>query len=154
MVELLSILLVEDNDDVVELTTRALTKANIVNPLVRVHDGVDALDYLLGRGSYAGRDQCVLPVFVLLDLNLPRLDGIDVLKAIRAHKETRNLPVMLLTSSDRDRARFAVAADPLYDWVKKPITFKQLLVVAHTLGLGWLVGNEELIQSNSTRRFI
>src|SRR5689334_16443413 len=107
MGEVASILLVEDNDDDAELTIRAFAQAKIANPLVRVSDGVEALDYLFGRGSYAQRDLGVQPVVVLLDLKLPRLDGIDVLKAIRADERTRYLPVVMLTSSDHDRDRLA-----------------------------------------------
>jgi len=136
-----SILLVEDNDDDAELTVRAFTQANIANSLVRVSDGVEALDYLFARGTYGHRDPRSLPVLVLLDLKLPRLDGIDVLKAIRAHDSTRYLPVVMLTSSDHDRDRLAAYRNQVNSYVKKPVDYDQFVEAARHLGLYWVVLN-------------
>jgi len=136
-----SILLVEDNDDDAELTVRAFGQANIANSLVHVSDGVEALDYLFCRARYAARDPRDLPVMVLLDLKLPRLDGIDVLKAIRASDATRYLPVVMLTSSDHDRDRLAAYHNQVNSYVKKPVDYDQFVEAARQLGLYWVVLN-------------
>jgi two-component system response regulator len=141
MVEPHSILLVEDNDDDAELTARAFAQANLANPLVHVSDGVEALDYLFGRGRYADRDIKNQPVVVLLDLKLPRLDGIDVLKAIRANEDTRYLPVVMLTSSDHDRDRLAAYHHRANSYIKKPVDYDQFVDAARQLGLYWAVLN-------------
>jgi len=136
-----SILLVEDNDDDAELTVRAFSQAKIANALVRVSDGVEALDYLFARGSYSLRNTRNLPILVLLDLKLPRLDGIDVLKAIRAHEATRYLPVVMLTSSDHDRDRLAAYHNQVNSYVRKPVDYDQFVDAARQLGLYWVVLN-------------
>jgi two-component system response regulator len=136
-----SILLVEDNDDDAELTVRAFAQANIANALVRVSDGVEALDYLFGRDRYAERNVRDLPILVLLDLKLPRLDGIDVLKAIRGHDATHFLPVVMLTSSDHDRDRLAAYHHQVNSYVKKPVDYDQFVEAARQLGLYWVVLN-------------
>lgn len=141
MGEAASILLVEDNEDDAELTVRAFAQAKIANPLVRVADGVEALDYLFGRAAFAGRDTSVLPVVVLLDLKLPRLDGIDVLKAIREHPSTQYLPVVMLTSSDHDRDRLAAYHHRVNSYVKKPVDYDEFVNAARALGLYWVVAN-------------
>jgi two-component system response regulator len=141
MIESHSILLVEDNEDDAELTGRAFLAAKIANPLVHVSDGVEALDYLFGRGRYAGRDVRALPVVVLLDLKLPRLDGLDVLKAIRASEHTRFLPVVMLTSSDHDRDRLAAYNHHVNSYVRKPVDYDQFVDAARQLGLYWIVFN-------------
>jgi CheY-like chemotaxis protein len=135
------ILLVEDNEDDAELTARAFSQAKIANPLVRVGDGVEALDYLFGLGAFAGLGPGDLPVLVLLDLKLPRLDGLDVLKAIRAHDRTRYLPVVMLTSSDHDRDRLAAYHNHVNGYVKKPVDYDQFVEAARQLGLYWVVLN-------------
>jgi len=141
MVEPHSILLVEDNDDDAELTARAFGQANLANPLVHVSDGVEALDYLFGRGRYAERDTAILPVVVLLDLKLPRLDGIEVLKAIRGNEATCYLPVVMLTSSDHDRDRLAAYHHRANSYIKKPVDYDQFVEAARHLGLYWAVLN-------------
>lgn len=141
MPELPSILLVEDNEDDAELTARAFSQAKIANPLVRVSDGVEALDYLFGRGGFVDRDPAVSPVVVLLDLKLPRLDGLGVLKAIRHDERTRYLPVVMLTSSDHDRDRFAAYHHQVNGYVKKPVDYDQFVDAARQLGLYWAVIN-------------
>jgi two-component system, response regulator len=97
------ILLVEDNPDDVELTLRAFRRNKIANDVIVVHDGVEAIDYLFATGQYAGRDPAALPQLVLLDLKLPRLDGLQVLERVRANPQTRLLPVVILTSSTEQR---------------------------------------------------
>lgn len=135
------ILLVEDNDDDAELTLRAFKAKRISNPLLRVRDGVEALDYLFCRGSHAGRDPGDLPAVVLLDLNLPRLDGLQVLKAIRAGEHTKYLPVVILTSSDEEKDRLAAYSQFANSYVRKPVDYDQFATAARDLGLYWLVLN-------------
>jgi two-component system, response regulator len=135
------ILLVEDNDDDAELTVRAFRQANVTNPVVRASDGVEALDYLFGRGQHAGRDLADAPAVVLLDLNLPRLSGLDVLKAIREDERTRYLAVVVLTSSNEDRDRIAAYEHYANSYVRKPVDFEQFVTASRELGLYWMVLN-------------
>ncbi len=135
------ILLVEDNPDDAELTIRALRKNNITNEIVRAEDGVVALDYLFGTGQFAGRDASELPELVLLDLKLPRLDGLDVLRRIREDRRTRFLPVVILTSSNEERDRMRGYELGANSYVQKPVDFQQFLEAARQLGLYWLVLN-------------
>jgi two-component system response regulator len=135
------VLLVEDNDDDAELTSMAFETARITNPLVRARDGVEALDYLFARGKYAGRDPGNLPVVVLLDLQLPRVDGIEVLKAIRAGETTKYLPVVILTSSAEDRDRFSAYSHYANSYVRKPVNYDQFVEASRQLGLYWTVLN-------------
>jgi two-component system response regulator len=135
------ILLVEDNDDDAELTIRAFRQANVTNPVVRAADGVEALDYLFGRGVHAGRDLADAPAVVLLDLNLPRLSGLDVLKAIREDERTRYLAVVVLTSSAEDRDRIAAYERYANSYVRKPVDFEQFVTASRELGLYWMVLN-------------
>jgi two-component system response regulator len=135
------ILLVEDNDDDAELTVRAFRQANVTNPVVRASDGVEALDYLFGRGAHAGRDLSDAPAVVLLDLNLPRLSGLDVLKAIREDERTRYLAVVVLTSSNEDRDRMAAYEHYANSYVRKPVDFEQFVTASRELGLYWMVLN-------------
>jgi two-component system response regulator len=141
MAELQCILLVEDNEDDAELTQRAFAQAKIANPLVRVSDGVEALDYLFGRGAFSGRNLAAQPIVVLLDLKLPRLDGLDVLKAIRTTEHTQYLPVVMLTSSDHDRDRIAAYQFQVNSYVKKPVDYDRFVEAARQLGLYWAVLN-------------
>ena len=136
-----TILLVEDNDDDAELTVMAFDRAKLVNPLIRVRDGVEALDYLFGRGSHAGGDVSELPAVVLLDLKLPRLNGLEVLKAIRANGRTRHLPIVVLTSSNEDKDRLSAYDHFANSYVLKPVDYDQFAVAAHQLGLYWMVLN-------------
>ena len=135
------ILLVEDNPDDVELTRIAFAEADLDARLEVVRDGAEALDYLFARGAHAGRDPARLPAIVLLDLNLPRLDGRDVLQAIRANEATRNLPVVVLTTSaepfDVD-ASYALGAN---SYIRKPVDFKQFVSAVQQVGMYWLVLN-------------
>jgi two-component system response regulator len=136
------ILLVEDRDDDAELTARAFRKARIANPLVRARDGVEALDDLLGRGAHAARNVADVPAVILLDLNLPRVSGIEVLTAIRADARIKHVPVVILTSSNEDKDRLAAYRQHANSFVRKPVDYDQFAKAAQELGLYWLVLNE------------
>jgi CheY-like chemotaxis protein len=137
-----TILLVEDNPDDEALTLRALQKNNIKNNVVVAHDGVEALDYLFGSGTYAGRDAAQIPQVVLLDLKLPKIDGLEVLRRVRADDRTKLLPIVILTSSieQQDRLRgYDLGAN---SYVRKPVDFSQFIEAVRQLGLYWLILNE------------
>jgi two-component system, response regulator len=136
------ILLVEDNADDEALTMRALQKNNITNKIVVARDGVEALDYLFARGKHAGRNIGALPAVILLDLKLPKLDGFEVLRELRADNRTKLLPVVILTSSreQQDVANgYNLGAN---SYVRKPVDFQQFVEAVRQLGLYWLVINE------------
>jgi CheY-like chemotaxis protein len=136
------ILLVEDNPDDEELTLRALKKNNILNEVVVARDGSEALDYLFGTGSYSGRDAALIPHVVLLDLKLPKIDGLEVLRQLRADKRTKLLPVVILTSSNEEQDRFRGYDLGANSYVRKPVDFSQFIEAVRQLGLYWLVLNE------------
>ncbi|HEX3771256.1 MAG TPA: response regulator [Polyangiaceae bacterium] len=136
------ILLVEDNADDEVLTLRALRKNAIRNEVVVMRDGAEALDWLLGRGQHAGRDLSVMPQVVLLDLKLPKLNGLEVLRAIRADPRTKRLPVVLLTSSKEDQDIAEGYDSGANSYVRKPVDFVQFAEAIRALGLYWLVLNE------------
>ena len=135
------ILLVEDNPDDVELTRIAFDEAKIANNLVVVGDGAEALDYLFARGAYGGRDAHDLPSIVLLDLNLPKVDGREVLQAIRANDTTRTLPVVVLTTSTEPFDVEASYALGVNSYIQKPVDFEQFVWAVKQVGLYWLVLN-------------
>ena len=135
------ILLVEDNDDDAELTAMAFREANIANRLLRVEDGVEALDYLFARGKHAGRSPGDAPAVVLLDLILPRLSGLDVLAALRADERTKHLPVVVLTSSTEEKDRMQAYHHHANSYVQKPVDYDQFVTAARQLGLYWTVLN-------------
>ena len=136
------ILLVEDNPDDVELTVMALKESKITNPVVIARNGVEALDYLFGTGSHAGRDVSVQPVVVLLDIKLPLLSGKDVLKRMREDDRTRRTPVVMLTSSD-EREDIATTYDlGANSYVRKPVELEAFVAAARQLGLYWTALNE------------
>jgi CheY-like chemotaxis protein len=137
-----TILLVEDDPDDEALTLRALRRGGVQHTLVVARDGVEALDYLFGTGGYAGRDLEVMPLVVLLDLKLPRLDGLEVLRRIRAEDRTRLLPVVILTSSDEERDRLEGYRHGANSYVRKPIDYDQFAEAVRQLGLYWLLLNE------------
>lgn len=137
-----TILLIEDNPDDVELTRRALNRSNVANRLVLVTDGAEALDYLFATGEYAERDASDLPQVILLDLKLPKIDGLEVLRRIRADERTRLLPVVVLTSSNRERDIIDSYKLGANSYVRKPVDFEQFVLATRTLGLYWLVLNE------------
>jgi CheY-like chemotaxis protein len=137
-----TILLVEDNPDDVALTLRAFKKSNIANEVVVARDGIEALDFLFGTGSYGGRDVRVQPEVVLLDLKLPKLDGFEVLKRVRADVRTKLLPVVILTSS-REQQDIVQGYDlGANSYVRKPVEFEKFVEAALSLGLYWLVVNQ------------
>jgi two-component system, response regulator len=136
------ILLVEDNADDEKLTLRALKKNNIQNEVVVARDGVLALDYLFGRADHAGRDTSLLPQVMLLDLKLPKLDGLSVLKQVRSSELTRALPIVILTSSKEDRDLIEGYQLGVNSYVRKPVDFNQFTEAVKQLGLYWLLLNE------------
>lgn len=135
------ILLVEDNPDDVELTRLAFDEAKIANQLAVVNDGAEALDYLFARGRFADRDAADLPSLVLLDLNLPKVDGREVLQAIRANEATRSLPVVVLTTSTEPFDVEATYALGVNSYIQKPVDFEQFVWAVKQVGLYWLVLN-------------
>lgn len=132
------ILLVEDNDDDADLTTMAFREANVANPMVRARDGAEALAMLHGQGD---SPPAPLPVVVLLDIKLPRLSGLEVLKAIRQVDATKHLPVVMLTSSDEDRDRLEAYAHFANSYVRKPVDYDDFVTASRQLGLYWTVTN-------------
>ena len=132
------ILLVEDNADDLELTLRAFEKSGIAHEIVVARDGCEALDYLFCEGAFAGRDPCRAPEVVLLDLNLPRLDGLDVLRRMRADDRTRRIPVVVLTSSREEHDVLRSYDLGANSFVRKPVDFSQFLEAACQLGVYWL----------------
>ncbi len=137
-----TLLLVEDNPDDELLTIRALRKHNLANEIVVARDGQQALDYLFGEGEYEGRPPEELPQVILLDLKLPKVDGLQVLERIRADERTRSIPVVVLTSSNEERDILRSYDLGANSYVRKPVNFEQFLEAARQLGLYWLVLNE------------
>lgn len=136
------ILLVEDNPDDEALTLHALERNNIVNTVVVARDGVEALDYLFARGEHEVRDVHELPAMVLLDLNLPRVNGLEVLRQIRENPVTRLVPVVLLTSSSEEEDRLQGYTLGANSYVRKPVDFDEFIRAAGQIGLYWLLLNE------------
>ena len=136
------ILLVEDNPDDEALTVRALKKANVRNRIVVARNGVEALDYLLGTGAHAGRDVRVTPQVVLLDIKLPKIDGLEVLRRIRADERTESLPVVILTSSSEERDMVEGYQLGANGYVRKPVDFGHFAEAVRHLGLYWVLVNE------------
>jgi two-component system response regulator len=137
-----TILLVEDNPDDEALTLRALSKNNIRNPVVVARDGVEALDWMFGTGVHAGRDTAELPSVVLLDLKLPKVDGLEVLRRIRADERTRLAPIVILTSSREEQDLVNGYRLGANSYIRKPVDFAQFIEAVKQLGLYWLVLNE------------
>ena len=137
-----TILLVENNPDDELLTLRALKKNNVFNKVVVARDGAEALDYLFGEGAYAGRDTSDVPQLVLLDLKLPKVDGLEVLRRLRADERTRLLPVVILTSSREQQDLLDGYGYGANSYVRKPVDFAQFSRAVEQLGLYWLVLNE------------
>jgi len=138
------ILLVEDNPSDEELTLRALKKSNILNRVVVMRDGAEALDYLFRRGAHASRPADEVPQVVLLDLKLPKVDGLEVLRAIRADERTKLLPVVVLTSSIQEQDVVSSYGLGANSYVRKPVDFTQFVEAVRQLGLYWLVINQPL----------
>ncbi len=136
------ILLVEDNPDDEALTLRAFSKNKIANPVVVARDGVEALDYLFGTGNHAGRDTTIMPAVVLLDLKLPRIDGLEVLRRIRAHERTALLPVVVLTTSKEQQDILEAYRLGANSYIRKPVDFERFIQAVGLLGVYWLSLNE------------
>jgi two-component system, response regulator len=135
------ILLVEDNPDDEELTLLSLRKNNLAHDIVVVRDGVEALEFLFGNGQYAQRDVAHVPTVILLDLKLPKLDGLGVLKRLRADERTRTLPVVVLTSSSQDADVIASYNLGANSYVRKPVEFGAFVEAVSSLGLYWVLLN-------------
>lgn len=142
MTLLKSFLLVEDNESDIDLTRRALQKARITNEFITVEDGQEALDYLRGEGAYAGRDPYDTPTVILLDLKLPKVPGLEVLRQIRADSRLRRIPVVILTSSKEEDDIAAGYDLGVNSYVRKPVDFKEFQTAIENLGLYWLLLNE------------
>jgi two-component system response regulator len=137
-----TILLVEDNPDDVTLTLRAFRKNNIANKVVVARDGVEALDYLFCQGTYAKRDPKDMPRLILLDLKLPKLDGLQVLERLRGNEVTKLLPVVILTSSKEEQDLISGYKCGANSYVRKPVDFDNFVEAVHQIGLYWLLINE------------
>lgn len=136
------ILLVEDNPDDEALTLRAFNKNNIANEIIVARDGAEALDYLFAQGSYQGRDEDGLPQLILLDLKLPKIDGLEVLRQLRGHPVTSYLPVVILTSSREEQDLINGYRLGANSYIRKPVDFVQFVEAVRQLGLYWLLINE------------
>lgn len=136
------ILLVEDNPDDEALTLRALKKNNITNAVVVVRDGAEALDYFFGEGKFAGRDTSETPQVTLLDLKLPKVDGLEVLRRLRSDQRTKLAPIVILTSSNEEQDRLKGYGLGANSYVRKPVDFDQFMEAVRQLGLYWLLLNE------------
>ena len=136
------ILLVEDNPDDIELTKRAFSKNNLRNPVIVAEDGAAALDYLFGRGAWQGRDAGERPALVLLDLKLPKIEGIEVLRSIREDARTQTIPVVVLTTSREDRDVVESYRLGANSYVRKPVDFNEFIDAVRNLGMYWLLLNE------------
>jgi len=136
------ILLVEDNADDVTLTLRAFKRSHVMNTITVARDGIEALDYLFARGAYENRAGAPLPTLVILDLKLPKLDGLGVLKALRADKRTRLLPVVILTSSKEEQDLISGYSLGANSYVRKPVDFAEFVEAVKVLGIYWLMMNQ------------
>ena len=137
-----TILLVEDNPSDVALTRRALERSHVANDVVVTEDGQDALDYLFCAGAHASRDPAALPALVLLDIRLPKVDGLEVLRRLRADDRTRRLPVVMLTSSSEEQDMAASYDLGVNSYLRKPVDFTRFAAAIQQLGLYWLILNE------------
>ncbi len=138
----IEILLVEDNMNDAELTIRALRKVNLANQLVHVKDGAEALDFLFGRGAFEGRTTTDLPKVILLDIKMPKVDGIEVLKQIKTTESTKNIPVVIMTSSKEQQDMISSYNLGVNSYVVKPVEFQNFAKAVSDLGLYWLLVNE------------
>jgi len=137
-----TILLVEDNADDVALTLRAFKRSHLMNPIAVARDGVEALDFLFARGDHADRANAPLPTLIILDLKLPKLDGLSVLKALRADDRTRLLPVVILTSSKEEQDLISGYSLGANSYVRKPVDFAEFVEAVKVLGIYWLMMNQ------------
>jgi CheY-like chemotaxis protein len=137
-----AILVVEDNEDDLELTLRAFAKNNILNEIVIARDGVEALEYLFGTGAHEGRDLREMPEVILLDLKMPRMDGIETLKRIRTNEHTKFLPVVVLTSSGEEKDMIESYECGVNSYIRKPVDFSRFVDAVQQLSLYWVVLNQ------------
>lgn len=137
-----ALLLVEDNPDDEELTLMAFERSQVNNEVVVAHDGVEALDYLFGTGMYAGRDTSIMPALILLDLQLPRINGLEVLQRLRADNRTRLLPVVILTTSTEQQDLINSYSYGCNSYIRKPVDYNQFVAAVQQLGMYWLILNE------------
>lgn len=137
-----ALLLVEDNPDDEELTLLAFERSRITNEVVVAHDGEEALDYLFGTGMYAGRDLSIMPALILLDLQLPRINGLEVLQRLRADNRTKLLPVVILTTSNEQQDLINSYSLGCNSYIRKPVDFQQFMTAVQQLGMYWLILNE------------
>lgn len=145
------ILLVEDNPDDEALTVRAFKKSNIGNEVAVVRDGVEALDWLFATGDHVGRDTSIEPQIILLDLKLPRLDGLEVLRRIRADERTALIPVVVMTSSKEEEDVLKSYQLGANSYIRKPVEFDRFVEAVKSLGVYWLVLNERAHRSTTQR---
>jgi two-component system response regulator len=138
-----TILLVEDTDDDIALAQRALKKSRILNEVVIARDGAQALEYMLGEGAYAGRDPSMVPAVILLDLKLPKIDGIEVLRRLRADERFKYVPVVILTSSKEQEDLVKGYQSGANSYIRKPVDFEQFAQAVQQLGMYWLLLNEQ-----------
>ena len=143
-----TILLVEDNPDDVKLTLRAFKRNNMMNPVEVARDGVEALDILFAHGAYTGRAGKPMPALILLDLQMPRLDGVGVLKAIRADERTKLVPVVILTSSKEEQDLVHGYSFGANSYVRKPVDFAEFAEAVRLLGIYWLMTNQQPPERN------
>jgi len=136
------VLLVEDNEDDVELTLRAFAKNKLANEVVVAKNGQEALDYLFGTGAFAARDRRERPVLILLDLKLPKVNGLEVLQHIRRHPETALIPVVMLTTSSLSKDKFESYSFGANSYVRKPVDFNKFMEVTKHLGIYWVMGDD------------
>lgn len=136
------ILLVEDNPDDVFLTKRAFEKSHLLNEIIVARDGVEAIDYLFGTGAYADRDMSIMPVLILLDLNLPKIDGIEVLRRIRADERTKLIPVVVLTTSKEQKDMIESYSLGANSYIRKPVDFNEFIEAVRQMALYWVILNE------------
>ena len=135
------VLLVEDNPDDVTLTLRAFKHSHVMNPIIVARDGIEALDFLFASGDHVSRTGAPLPMLIILDLKLPKLDGLGVLKAIRADERTRLLPVVILTSSKEEQDLISGYSLGANSYVRKPVDFAEFVEAVKVLGIYWLMMN-------------
>ncbi len=148
--EEIEILLVEDNPSDAELTIRALRKKNLANRLIHLKNGAEALDFIFARGSYTGRDPLKVPKVILLDLKMPKVNGLEVLAALRGDEKTKKIPVVVLTSSNEDPDVDACYALGVNSYIVKPVDFDNFVKAVSELGFYWLLLNQAA--PNSTTR--
>jgi two-component system, response regulator len=136
------LLLVEDNPNDEELTLRAFRKVNVANPIVVARDGAEAIDWMFGTGAHAGRDVLDTPAVILLDLKLPKMSGLDVLKLLRADERTKFVPVVVLTTSNEERDVIESYALGANSYIRKPVNFTEFIQAVAQLGVYWLALNQ------------